>query len=206
MPGHKPTNGEAAPVAPANSPKKPTNGTPTSAPMTFSTGAPTAAPVRIPAPIRAPGIFAAPARNLSREESSPAPVTAPKLPTWAAAAGLRSFHKGGTVPETAPAMLKKGELVLTPDQNEKLKHAIASIAETLGEPDEKQSEVKEMAIRRSSNDGFIVQHIADATKDGTAKNDEHVYPTLDDLKAHIEEVWGDPDAGKDEDADDEVSD
>jgi hypothetical protein len=191
MPGQKPVNGASAPAAPANSPKKPTNGTPTT-PMNFSTpeaGVPAAVPTA--APIRTPRVKApAPITARPMGEAVERPMPNYGLPRMA----MPSYHKGGVVSETGPAVLKKNEVVLTPEKHEQLLQALKDATEVLSadNSEPQKPSVKEMNIRKSANDGFIVRHKSDGPEQPGNDDREHIHSDLKSLHGHIDKFWGEP--------------
>lgn len=110
---------------------------------------------------------------------------------------MPKFHKGGTVKETGPAILKKGEKVLTADQHGHLKNALglaqAALSHEPADDVKPVKDVKEMHVRKTDNGGYIVKHIH---KSFEHPDEEHVHPDMDALHDHMESHWGEPNDGE----------
>jgi hypothetical protein len=116
------------------------------------------------------------------------PGNLPKSPAWNAM-GLPKMHKGGTIPETGPYVMKKGEKVLTPDHQRDLIAAFESVKKALSEPASESDgqpakELQSMTIKRDKKDPtrFVVSHKSDG------KTEEHSTDGKE-LAAHVAKHW-----------------
>lgn len=112
---------------------------------------------------------------------------------------MPKFHKGGTVKETGPAILKKGEKVLTPEQHGHIKSALSLAQSALSHEPEKDAEpalpvhLKEMHIKQLHTGGFHVQK-----HDGKGGMTEHGAPDNDSVVAHFMDHMAHPDEDEDD--------
>lgn len=117
--------------------------------------------------------------------------------------GFTSYHDGGDVDKTGPAMLEKGEHVLSKEATEKVKDSMGAgkKKESKKEPEKKDKKakkkggkrVKEMHVRRGASGGYIAKHDFERPTDAMAQmpeSEEHILPDMNALHDHMDEHMG----------------
>lgn len=123
--------------------------------------------------------------------TQPDPV--PVQPPIDIKAGIKApvYHKGiAVVPKTGPAILEKGEAVVSKENN-----PMSHLADMMGGKDEKPAkEIHEIRTRKAHGGGFIHKHVH--THPEHHKDEEHVSANQDGMVSHMLEHMGTPNPGE----------
>ena len=121
------------------------------------------------------------------------------------AQGLKSYHKGGTVTETGPAILKKGEEVIPAEKADKvkdmMKHAEGAISKDEKHHGKPKHGMKHTHIEHHGDGSHTVRHTPHAEQDanGMSKQPEDISyaaPDMDALQDGMEKHLGEPNDGE----------
>lgn len=118
----------------------------------------------------------------------------PIQPAIDTTAGVKTpvYHKGiSVVPKTGPAILEKGEAVVSKEHN-----PMAGLADMMGgkSEDKPKKEIEEIRTRKGKSGGYIHEH--HHTHPSHHPREEHVSANQDAMVSHMMQNMGSPNPGE----------